>query len=294
MRTPPKVAALLLSLIITTFLISFSVGQDQPTTKNPPAVAPQLLAPNKVEGMELPAPMEVDPNEDFLVIGAKATGDWKIEQVEWAVVNLGNKQIKFNELGDSIIVGLPAKGEVLFLYANALMSKETEELDKDQKPTGKKTKAFRLTKHAVTTITVKGTAVDPKVDPKDPAPVQGAPTSIPNGIRKIHVVMVYPPTAPDAVKRLSKSNAVVQALAKGESLFYPYETTPENIQALTKKGMWDKIKEAGVPSLLIVTNDKRVLPDGKAIPLPLGQDYARNEFILLDILGRATGGKPGQ
>jgi hypothetical protein len=99
---------------------------------------------NKVDGLELPKPMIVKPDEGFVVLEAKCKGP-----VKWLLVSEG--KVKYLEnINNSVTVAVPKKGEVA-VFAIGLVEN-------------------KMTDFAVTTLTAEKPPAKPVTPPKKVEP----------------------------------------------------------------------------------------------------------------------------
>jgi hypothetical protein len=299
------------SLILTILCFATTVLAQQPRPvskaspqREVPSEAPKEAAPtNEVEGLSLPAPQEVDPKEKYVVVQAKIDPDYKLQSLDWIVVSMSQEPLKYTELDTAVIVAVPSPGEAVLLYADALLYKEVEnqidvEVDIEGKPTKQKVnvtqKEYKKTKWVTTVVGVKGAPVKPGggSTPGTPSTSPGQPIAIPPSVGRLHVVVVLDNVAGDPrQKSLYETTSWKETLRKGGHLPYVYDAVKDD-QLLQLKGLKKLMVDAGGGSVLIVmTADGRPLPTGTAIKLPITDDPARNELIVLDLAGRAAGGR---
>lgn len=263
----------------------------------------------KVEGLELTPPQEVDPDERYVVVQAKTDGDYKVESVGWIVVSMSQKPVKYTELDNSVIVGLPQKGEAVLVYADALLYKEvqaqtTVEIEINGEYVKKKAnliqKEYKKTKWATTLVAVKGAPPPPPGPggngggtPGQPTDPQTGPVKIPPQAGRVHVVVVLDNIAGDVrQKSLFEAKNWRETLKQEGHLTYVYDGARDDA-TLKAKGLRDLITKSigGGPAIIVMSSDGRPLPTGQAIRLPITDDPQRNELIVLDLAGRAAGGR---
>jgi len=203
----------------------------------PPAVpkSPIYSVPNKVEGLELPEPVTVDPNEGFMLIQAKSKG-----QVKWFVI--GNSKVKFvaNDVTNSLIVSVPPSG-VVNVFAIALAD-------------------GKLTEFARTDITIKGT--DPvKPDPIKPDPVKPVPVDpevTPEKVTEgIHVTFLtdYNQSSPEIASVLN-SKEIRDIINNTKSFYKVYDI---NSKIVKEKNMDTLLKKTGNTLFVVQKSDGTVL-----------------------------------
>ena len=223
----------LLSSVVLSFVLVFNSFASEP-----PAVpkAPIYSVPNKVEGLELPEPISVDPNEGFMVVQAKAKG-----QVKWFVI--GNSKIKFvsDDVSNSLIVSVPQSG-VINVFAIALND-------------------GKLTDFARTDITIKGTdpvKPDPiKPDPVKPTPVDPTdvvPEKVPEGLH-VTFLMDYNQSNPDIAAVLN-SKEVRDIITNTKSYYKVYDI---NSKIVKDKNMDTLLKKTGNTLFVVQKSDGTVL-----------------------------------
>jgi hypothetical protein len=251
------------------------------------------LAPNRVRGMELPAELTVEPNEGFVQIEPKFDEGIRVLQVEWAVASAGEKPVKYDDRDPRrLILSVPAPGEEVLVFANAMLQ------------SGQGTPW--MTKHAMTVVTTtpgqggngsggggppdENPPDQPVVTPTQPPvnPNPGQPTPIPPEVQGLHVVLVFDITkAPRELGLLTQSATLRRVLAKNGSVFYAYDIRSPVLVKTKIKPLVDELGQ--LPALIIISNGgKNVLPNGKALPLPLTGDPLQTENLLLDTVGKAA------
>jgi hypothetical protein len=301
-------AMLLFTLLLILSLSGRAImAQEAPASKGGEQKQLKDLPPgNKVDGLELPEDQLVDKKDAYVDIEPKVDPTWKLERIDWIVVFASKEPTKFSERGSSLTVALPEAGESVFVYADALLSQEKEvemevsvevaEGQWEKKKAKVPQKVFKKTKHAVTVITVKGGAGTantgtggPQVAPPGIAQPVGDPTPIPDGVGPLHVILVINQNNPSAVeKAISNSEKIRAKLAPGKHEFYPIDPTSKTAQRADLKAV---IEKAGTPCLIVMNAEGKSLTNGQAIRFPMTNDPTKNEFLLLDIVGRVASGK---
>ncbi len=288
----------------------FACGQDPPAVKSGKAPAKAEAAkadetPQKVNGLELflerdegPVSLpvhEVDPAEKFVTFRVRAARfvpppvngvpidpeeKVAIERAEWVVTTVGKNQPKIreeqNDQNTLVHVGLPESGEALLVSVNALVKG------------GEKT---WVTKHAQAMVLVSGGRGAPEAEPD-------RPTAVPQGVTGLHVIVVVPDrTNPTPeFKALIDSKAVPEALKASGSNVYVVD---QNSNLARRNDVAAVVRSVGVPCVIVAGPDGRLLPNGNGHKLAAqpfdGKADARiarrNETALLDLVGRAAGGR---
>ena len=153
-------------ILVALLFISASVYGAEPQIFQLPKDAPVIPTnnkSNKVEGLEIPADMEIAADEGFVALQAITKGT-----VKWLVISQSKVKFLTNDTANTIIISVPQNGQIN-VFAVALVEN-------------------KLTDFAKTTLIVKGTNVDPKPDPKpnpDPKP-DPKPTGLP-----LHITFVF-------------------------------------------------------------------------------------------------------
>ena len=150
--------------VILVCLISFSLSASEPQIFQLPKDAPVVPTnnkANKVDGLEIPVDLEVNPDEGFVSLQATTKGT-----VKWLVISQSKVKFLTNDSSNTIIISVPQSGQIN-VFAVALAEN-------------------KLTDFAKTTITVKGNSPDPKPTP-DPKP---NPDPKPSGL-PLHVTFVF-------------------------------------------------------------------------------------------------------
>jgi hypothetical protein len=212
---------------------------------------PQASSP-KVEGLELsPADPKVASDEGFLTITATTKG-----KVQFLV--LGTSKVKAAVSGNTVVVSIPPAGGQIAVFAVAVIDGQ-------------------MTEFARTMITV-GTP-DPAPEPKpDPKP---DPTPVPKVNGRLHVTLVSDPQKPTAdVQRLVGSKTLRDALAKSGHIWRDLDVSDPQLKTKRLDGF---VRDQGAPCLLLQTDDGKLWPEGKAIPVPT------SEQALLDLVKQLTG-----
>ena len=270
---------------------------------------------NKVEGLELPSDQQVDESEQYVDIDPKIDPEWKVEKVDWIVVFASRNPTKVREKGNTLTVGLPKPGESVFVYADAFLYQEKEievegsvevaEGQWEKKKVKIQQKVYKKTKHAVTVITVKGGSSNNPTSPIRPSAstqVSSAPTPLPNNIGPLHIILILNQNNPSpAEKAISNSELIRKTLQAGKHEFYPMDPTSRTANRPDLKALIDK---AGTPCLIImdaqgrsltqvqsVDSQGRSVVQSQAIKFPLSNDHSKNEFLLLDMVGRIVSSK---
>jgi hypothetical protein len=305
--------------VLAVTMVVASIAQEPPAVGDK-AKAPAKSTAHKVAGLELTlegddsgaGEVVVDAKDKYITVRArpgkfappdgKEEDGWDLDQVSWAVVTVGKSQSKTTENIDrknsTLIAGLPEPDESLFVYACATVSKEVAEEvegDSEGKQVKVKVKTVRkyLTRQALLVVTVKGDGPQPARGAQPALPE--AATEVPAGIRGLHVILV-PGDGGKELEDLGKSREVAEGLRRSQSRLHVYDAA----RLAGRPDIAKLAQEAGVPCLVIVSADgKRVYPKG-AVRLPVlrydgkndGEIARRNAVILLDVVGRSTGGRP--
>lgn len=204
----------------------------------------------KTEGLELPKDQIVAPDEGFVLVTAITKGT-----VKWLA--LGTVKFKFAINSNTIIISVPSTpGAVVSVFAVALVD-------------GKLTD-FARTNIQVSAPPPQPPGPDPPLDPKPPAPISG----------RLHLTVVE-----DVSQRTSEtatlfsSQTLRKSLSDQGHILRIYDIKDPVIQA---KKMNTVINGLTLPVLVIQTDDGKVHPQGKAIPLP------KTEQEFLDLIKTLT------
>lgn len=206
------------------FVISFSCFAIDPP---PIPQSPVASINNKVEGLELPDPINVDSNEGFLLVQAKTKG-----QVKWFVICSNKVKYVANDAANSLIVSVPQSGSIN-IFAIALVD-------------------GKLTDFARTDVTVKSV----KPDPVNPTPVD--PEVVPEKVTEgLHVTFLldYNESTPDLAAVLN-SKEIRDEITKTKSFFKVYDV---NSQVVKEKKMDTLLKKTGNTLLVVQKGDGTVL-----------------------------------
>lgn len=211
----------------------------------PPAAFPQD------KSLELPPDQEVSASEGFVSLEAKLK---KPGDVRFLVV--GSEKVKYTAFGTTLIVSVPpTPGAQISVFAVALVD-------------------GKLTDFVTSTITVRG---PPQPQPPGPNPPPG-PTP-PQVFGKLHVTVVEDAQArtPETAALLG-SQSLRQALTQAGHSFHLLDARDPRVAQL-------KLNQAftQTPALIFQTQDGRVVPQGKAFPLP------RNEQDFLALVKQVSG-----
>ena len=226
----------LIPALFLSLLLIFTTKADERQVVEPPAVpkAPIYTVPNKVDGLELPEPLTVDPNEGFMLIQAKAKGT-----VKWFVI--GNNKVKFvaNEATNSLIVSVPQSG-VVNVFAIALND-------------------GKLTDFARTDISIQGSTPvkpdpvkpNPPVNPEDPS--NTVLERVPEGLH-VTFIMDYNQSNPEIAAVLN-SKEIRDVIDSTKSYFKVYDI---NSKIVKEKNMDGLLKRTGSlpPYTLFVVQKK--------------------------------------
>jgi hypothetical protein len=250
-----------------------------------------VLERDKAAAPESAPSFQVDPAERFVNLRARpaptaANVTPKLTRVAWVILSTGKVPPKINEnlneQNSVVTVGLPEAGESLYVAACAL-------IDASGKP--------ELTDHATTLVVASGAGgVGGAPARVAPGQADGPPAPIPATARGLIVVVaVADKRAPEAAE-LGRSAAVAAALAPSGSRFF----LVDQADLARRPDLAPFAARAGLPCLIVFTADGRqALPAGAAQRLNLlrfdgradAEAARRNEAIVLDLVGRAAGGR---
>lgn len=77
--------------------------------------------PNKVEGLELPSPIMVNPTDGFVTVEAKCKGT-----VKWLLISDNKVKYLENSKENTVVVGIPSSGDVNVFAIGLVDGKMTE------------------------------------------------------------------------------------------------------------------------------------------------------------------------
>jgi len=107
------------SFLIIFVLASFGFSQD---TQVPKKDIPKAdVVSNKVDGLELPANMEVSPKEGFVIVQAVCKGS-----VKWLVISENEEKYVINSSNNSVIVAVPQTGTITIMAIGLVDNKMTD------------------------------------------------------------------------------------------------------------------------------------------------------------------------
>lgn len=219
------------------FLISFVSNAAEPQIFQLPKDAPVVPTNNKnnkVEGLEIPADMEVNPDEGFVALQANAKGS-----VKWLVISQSKVKFLTNDTANTIIISVPQTGQIN-VFAVALVEN-------------------KLTDFAKTTITVKGTNVDPKPDPRpDPKP-DPKPSNLP-----LHVTFVFDvnENTPDIANVLN-SQELRKIVSDNKSFLRVYDV---NSDVVKNKKLDSILPKVGTNNMMVIQESDGTLLYASPIP----------------------------
>lgn len=239
---------ILLSCVLPIILAFGDTVNPAPETPAVPK-SPIYSVPNKVEGLELPEAITVDPNEGFMMVQAKSKG-----QVKWFVI--GNNKVKFlaNDAANNLIVSVPQSG-VINIFAIALVDN-------------------KLTEFARTDITIKGSNVKP--DPVKPLP-NVDPEVVPEKVTEgLHVTFLlnYNESSPE-IAAILNSKEIREIITKTKSFYKVYDI---NSNIVKEKNMEALLKKTG--TLFIVQKGDGTVLHYSGIP--------KTEKEVIDVLNKIT------
>lgn len=192
--------------------------------------------PNKVPGLELPPDQEVSSDEGFVLIQAQAKGEVKF-------LVLSTVKVKYSVSGNAAVVAVPPKpGTVVQVFAVS---------NTDNK----------LSDFAVTLLTVKGSVPTP-----EPTPVP-TPTPKPPVISgRVHVSVIEDVQArtPDTAALLT-SPTLFPGIRNLNMIPRLYDVRDPQLQTLKLAPAYQGLP---LPVMVLQTDDGKVVPGGKALPLP--------------------------
>jgi len=102
----------ILCIAFTSFIFSQDVKKDLPKGN---------VALNKVDGLELPPNMEVNPKEGFVIVQAVCKGT-----VKWLVISENEEKYIVNSSNNSVIVAVPQNGTITVMAIGLVENKMTD------------------------------------------------------------------------------------------------------------------------------------------------------------------------
>jgi len=225
--------------VILVCLISFSLSAAEPQIFQLPKDAPVVPTnnkANKVDGLEIPADMEVAADEGFVALQATTKGT-----VKWLVISQSKVKFLTNDTANTIIISVPQSGQIN-VFAVALVEN-------------------KLTDFAKTTLIVKGTNVDPKPDPKpnpDPKP-DPKPTGLP-----LHVTFVFDvnENTPDIAAVLN-SQDLRKVVSENKSFLRVYDV---NSDVVKNKKLDTLLPKVGGNNIMVIQEADGTLLYASPIP----------------------------
>lgn len=225
--------------LFSVLFFSFSAFAAEPQIFQLPKDAPVVPTnnkANKVEGLEIPPDMEVNPDEGFVALQANAKGT-----VKWLVISQAKVKFLTNDTANTIIISVPQSGQIN-VFAVALVDN-------------------KITDFAKTSIVVKGSKPEPNVDPKpNPNPnVDPKPTGLP-----LHVTFVFDvnENTPDIASVLN-SQELRKYVTDNKSFFRVYDL---NSDVVKNKKLDTIIPKVGTNNMMVVQESDGNLLYASPIP----------------------------
>jgi len=225
--------------LFSVLFFSFSAFAAEPQIFQLPKDAPVVPTnnkANKVEGLEIPPDMEVNPDEGFVALQANAKGT-----VKWLVISQAKVKFLTNDTANTIIISVPQSGQIN-VFAVALVDN-------------------KITDFAKTSIVVKGSKPEPNVDP-NPKPnpnVDPKPTGLP-----LHVTFVFDvnENTPDIASVLN-SQELRKYVTDNKSFFRVYDL---NSDVVKNKKLDTIIPKVGTNNMMVVQESDGNLLYASPIP----------------------------
>lgn len=226
------------------------------------AQAPMPPAPTIPAAADAPIRIEKAERSGYAILTLTTTGEKPITQSEWVVFSTA-ADITYDEAGPVLIVTIPADGQTVFVYVNAMID-------------------GKMTKHISTTIQGKATAqptpaiglngVSPPANQINPG------MQIVGGPYRVSLILDRSRLT-GTEQALATSQAVKQALAAGGSTYQSFWTDSATFQQKILPGAPGA---ANTPALVVVR------PDGTLVRvqrLTLTQNQKANEALVLSLVG---------
>lgn len=243
------------ALMLLLFMpFSIQAAETKKDNKENVAVVEPVASENKVDGLELPADMDVSYDEGYVIVQAKCKG-----AVKWLVI--GSAKIKYHVDNNDLIVSIPPSGGTINIYAVGLVdSKQTD--------------------FARTIISIQSPLPDPNVNPT-PVPVPPKPVKVLPKDTKLLIIAILDldKVTPEVAKVLNDSKMRQKVASDGHDLQIFDTKDPLTKQKNLLKAYEDN---GSVPTLLFMTPK-----DGKVhntISLPKTADE------VLAVLSKLLGG----